>query len=141
MSEKLKFETDIKKILEKDNRYHSDAYVFLFEALEYTLNKIGKRRHVTGRELLEGIVELLRERYGLLALELCRRWGIRRTIDFGNMVFNLVDNGLMRKTEEDSISDFKEVFSLKKELYTKYVIDVKNLDTDAGPPPDEEADE
>lgn len=128
MSQRLEFEKDLKVILEKDKRYHKEAYLFVFEALEYCINKIGERRHVTGRELLMGIKEYLLERYGFLSLPLLERWGVKKTIDFGHIVFNLVDNGLMRKTDEDDIDDFGEVFSLRKELYDNFNFNVKELD-------------
>jgi uncharacterized repeat protein (TIGR04138 family) len=128
MQESLKFEEDLRQILEKDKRYHREAYLFVFEALEYTLEKLDQRRHVTGRELLEGIKEFLHERYGLLALGLLERWGIKSTKDFGHVVFNLVNNGLMSKTEEDSVEDFEGVFSLRKALFDTFDFEARDLD-------------
>ena len=128
MQESLKFEHDLRNILERDKRYHKDAYLFVFEALEHTLQKLGKRRHVSGRELLEGIKAFLHRRYGLLALPLLERWGIKKTVDFGEIVFNLVNNGLMGKTEEDGLDDFKDVFSLRKELFEKYNFNTGDMD-------------
>jgi uncharacterized repeat protein (TIGR04138 family) len=128
MMESLKFEEDLRHILEKDKRYHRDAYLFVFEALEYTLQKVGQRRHVSGRELCEGIRDFLHEHYGLLAFVLLERWGIKETIDFGEIVFNLVNNGLMRKTEEDRIDDFRDVYSLREELFDKYDFGARDAD-------------
>jgi len=128
MQESVKFEHDLSNILEKDRRYHKDAYLFVFDALEYTLRKLGKRRHVSGPELLEGAKELLHKRYGLLALALLERWGITKTIDFGEIVFNLVKNGLMSKTDQDRLDDFKDVFSLRKELFEKYDFNAGDVD-------------
>ena len=48
-----------------------------------------------------------------LARTVLARWNIRRTYDFGRIVFAMVDNGLMQKTEEDSIEDFRDVFDFK----------------------------
>jgi uncharacterized repeat protein (TIGR04138 family) len=63
-------------------------------------------RHISGRELLEGIRELAIERFGPLALDVLREWGVRRTEDFGNIVFNLVNAGLLGASDEDSPRDF-----------------------------------
>ena len=37
-----------------------------------------------------------------MARTVFRQWGIQRTDDFGDMVFNLVEAGLMSKTEQDT---------------------------------------
>jgi len=126
-SKDLEFEKNLRNILQRDRRYSLDAYLFVFEALEHTINKIGKKRHVTGRELLEGIREVLLERYGFLSLPLLERWGITKTSDFGEIVFNLVNEGLLKKTETDSMSDFENVFSLREELHDKFEFQVKDL--------------
>ena len=126
-SKDLEFEKNLKSILRRDKRYSLNAYLFVFEALEYTINSIGEKRHVTGRELLEGIRDLLLKQYGFLSLALLERWGIAKTSDFGEIVFNLVNEGLLRKTETDSLGDFENVFSLPDELYDKYDFGVKDL--------------
>jgi uncharacterized repeat protein (TIGR04138 family) len=96
----------------QDRRYSPMAYVFIFEALDYTVEKlVGEKRHVTGKELLEGIRCLAIEQFGPLAKFVFKTWGLTSTEDFGHIVFNLVNEGLMGKTETDSLDDFKEVFS------------------------------
>ncbi len=107
-------------ILEKDKRYKLQAYIFTVEALHYKLKKIGKKRHLTARELLEGIVELGRKKYGLLAYEVFKSWGCRKTDDFGEIVFNLIEMGELSKTEEDKKEDFYNVFDLREELEKNY---------------------
>lgn len=67
-------------------------------------------RHVTGRELCEGLRELAVERYGLLARTVLRKWGILRTEDFGAIVYALIDRGELRASEDDSIDDFRAVY-------------------------------
>ena len=126
-SKDLEFERNLRSILQKDRRYSLDAYLFVFEALEHRISKIGKKRHVTGCELLEGIREVLLERYGFLSLALLERWGITKTSDFGEIVFNLVNEGLLKKTETDNMSDFENVFSLREELHDKFDFGVKDL--------------
>jgi uncharacterized repeat protein (TIGR04138 family) len=113
-------EKDIRgRILKKDPRYAIEAYRFIYEALDHTIRKFGERRHVSGRELIDGIRDLSLELFGPLGKTVFLTWGIRRTEDFGEIVFNLVDAGLMSKNESDTREDFKdgfdfdEVFSFK----------------------------
>ena len=97
-------------IAQKDGRYAADAYAFVFEGLEYTLRHLGRDGHITGKELAEGIRDKAIEEFGGLARMVFDRWGVRKTDDFGEMVFNLVNAGLMGKTESDSIDDFRDVY-------------------------------
>ena len=106
----------IEEVAERDGRYKKEAYFFLYRALDYTLNKLKARRHVTGRELLRGISEYGREQYGPMTKLVFEYWGVTRTEDFGNIVFALVEAGLMGKTEEDRIEDFKDVYDFDEEF-------------------------
>jgi len=119
-AEPLDLESAIRhRILTRDRRYTIYAYEFVFEALAYTQQKLGKRteasreeeRHVTGQELLEGIRELAQERFGPLAPQVFRSWGVYCTEDFGEVVFNLVEANLLRKTAKDSRADFAGGYS------------------------------
>ncbi len=46
------------RMVEKDPRYRIEAYIFVVEALNYTREKFNVEKHVTGKQLLEGIKEL-----------------------------------------------------------------------------------
>jgi uncharacterized repeat protein (TIGR04138 family) len=102
----------VREICEKDTRYLPEGYIFVLEALEFTakmLNKpakSGRERHVAGRELLEGVRHYAIQEFGPMALTVLSSWGLTRSEDFGEIVFNLVDSGKLRKTEEDSKADF-----------------------------------
>jgi uncharacterized repeat protein (TIGR04138 family) len=111
-------------LLQSDRRYDPEAYNFLYEALDYTLKHVVAPRgrssqHVTGQELLEGVRRYSIDQFGCLARPVLASWGIHRTDDFGEMVFNLVTQDLMGKQESDSkddfhqVYDFEEVFDLK----------------------------
>lgn len=93
-------------ILEKDVRYKPEAYLFVREALDHTVRQLEKPRHVSGQELLSGIREHALSEYGPVAKRVLLEWGIHECIDFGHIVFNLVNEGLLGKTAEDSIEDF-----------------------------------
>jgi uncharacterized repeat protein (TIGR04138 family) len=106
------FEEVVEKMVAQDSRYRREAYFFLREALEHTQKSIGKarkgeERHVSGRELLTGIREYALTQYGPMTLMMLEEWGIRSCEDFGELVFNMVDAGLLGKTDTDSRDDFK----------------------------------
>jgi len=102
--------TRIERIIDTDPRYKLEAYLFLIEALEYTMQKLERQGHVTGRELLEGIRDLAKTRFGPMARMVFESWGVKATDDFGEVVFNLVEAGILGKTEQDSKDDFRGVY-------------------------------
>jgi uncharacterized repeat protein (TIGR04138 family) len=113
-------DSKLKEILAADPRYKREAYHFLFEALQYTVNQLGVRRHVSGQELLEGIRAFAQEQFGGLARTVFAEWGVRRTADFGEIVFNLVERSLMGKTEQDSREDFRDVYDFAEAFPMDY---------------------
>lgn len=96
----------LEPIIAQDDRYKEQAYIFVREGLDHTVKKLDKPRHVSGGELLEGMREYALKEYGPVTKRVLSEWGINECVDFGNIVFNLVDAGLLGKTEEDSIEDF-----------------------------------
>ncbi len=110
----------IKGIVQKDRRFQEDAYVFVLSSIDYALTKLAAPRHITGKELLTAIKEYGVQQYGPMTLTVLEFWGIQTTEDFGLIVFNLVDNGVLRKTETDSLDDFKDVYDLKETFKGNY---------------------
>jgi len=108
------------EICESDPRYREDVYEFVLEALSYTQKKFKRTKHVTGKELLEGIKFLLMDKFGPMTMLVLRHWGINSTEDFGNVVFNLVDKKVLSKTEEDDIESFRNVYDFDKEFDKGY---------------------
>lgn len=108
------FYRTIDKIVEKDQRYKPDAYEFVMRALWFTQNKLNRKGHVVGGELLEGIREFGLEQYGPMTKTVFEHWGIIKTEDFGEIVFNMVENGLMKKTESDSRDNFKNIYDFRE---------------------------
>jgi uncharacterized repeat protein (TIGR04138 family) len=104
----------LEKILDGDPRYKIEAYNFVLNALSYTQRRLKRKGHVTGQELLEGIREYAIEEYGPMVRAVFEHWGVRNTEDFGNIVFNLVNVGLMGKTEKDSLEDFQDGYDFKE---------------------------
>jgi len=127
------------EIARRDGRYAYEAYEFVITAYSFTQKMLGRsvpRRgqkpdpalhHVNGRQLLEGIRQLALRDYGLMAGTVFKRWGIHATDDFGEIVFGLVDGGLMSKTDEDSREDFHNVFDLNDSLMRDYEIKVDDV--------------
>jgi uncharacterized repeat protein (TIGR04138 family) len=124
----------IVEIVRRDPRYAYEAYQFVQEALEFTQRKLGRERkpaqgeevepenHVRGWELVDGIRELALREFGLMARTVFRMWGIDKTDDFGEIVFNLVESNLMSKTDQDNRKDFHNVYDLDEALVRNYRI-------------------
>lgn len=113
MEDQLDMTGILDKITAKDPRYKADAYLFVLDALNVTVSKLERPRHVSGQELSEGIRLFAIDRFGPMARTVLESWGITRTDDFGNIVFNLIDAKLLSKTDDDSIGDFKEVYDFR----------------------------
>lgn len=106
------FEAVLTTILEGDPRYDREAYSFLKEALDFAQKAISKASknqvgHITAQELLDGIRQYGLAQYGPMAKTVLNEWGILSCEDFGEMVFTLVEHGLLRKKETDKKDDFK----------------------------------
>ena len=68
-------------------------------------------RHVGGRELCWGLRDYALHRWGMLARTVLTNWGIRRTEDFGRIVFGFIEADMMLKEPGDELTDFEDVFS------------------------------
>jgi len=113
------FEEAIEQIAARDRRYHREAYFFLREALDHTQKMIGKLpkknevRHVSGQELLNGIREYALQQFGPMTLSVFEEWGVTCCMDFGEIVFNMVETKLLAKTEQDSREDFRKGYDFR----------------------------
>jgi uncharacterized repeat protein (TIGR04138 family) len=134
------------QLLEKDRRYSLDAYVFLSEAMYYAENVMGmgderptepadetieetvgeelqrRHRHVTGQEFCEAIRLYALDQYGYMAKTVLNSWGIHRTGDFGQIVFNLIRIGQMRKTPSDALVDFDDIYDFETAFRPQFSI-------------------
>jgi len=102
----IDYETALLDIAQKHGRYKANAYRFTLEAVHHTVDRLHEPRHVNGGELLDGIRDLALNRFGPMAKTVFQQWGVERTEDFGEIVFQLVEQGLLGKTEADQRSDF-----------------------------------
>ena len=120
----------LEQVAEDVALYPPAAFDFVEEGLRYTVHHIhGSKakdpeanRHVSGQQLCEGLRELALLKWGMLARTVLRRWNITSTLDFGRIVFALIEAEQMQKTDEDSVEDFKDVFEFKRAFETSYRI-------------------
>jgi uncharacterized repeat protein (TIGR04138 family) len=136
----VSFEEALELIRAKDSRYHTDAYLFVREALDYTQKKVGKDnrgriRHVTGQELLEGVREYALERFGPMAMMVLEEWGLHHCRDFGEIVFNMVEIGVLAKTEKDSRADFQAGYDFYDAFRRPYLPREKQAPREPAPTP------
>ena len=113
-----------RRLLDADKRYDAEVYNFVYEALDYTLKNVidgedRENQHVSGPELLEGVRRYAVDQFGCLARPVLESWGVHRTDDFGEIVFNLVEYDLMGKQDSDcrddfcGLYDFAEAFDIR----------------------------
>lgn len=98
----------------KHGQYHPNAYRFTLDAVTHAVRRNRAYRHVSGAEVLQGARELALARFGPLAKTVLEQWGIDRTEDFGEIVFQMVEQGLLGKTEDDKRSDFARGYDFEE---------------------------
>jgi len=104
----------------REPRFHEQAYLFVLAALEYCQTRLTERRHIAGRELAAACRELALERYGVMARPVLEFWGVRSTADIGDMVFTLVELGLLISAPSDNRDDFQGVFEFDQAFEREY---------------------
>jgi uncharacterized repeat protein (TIGR04138 family) len=115
--------------------YPIEAFEFVQRGLSYTVHKIhGQQRaadspkislHVSGQDLCEGLRQFALAQWGMLARTVLARWSITSTWDFGRIVFAMVEGGLMQKTAQDNIEDFRNVYDFRHAFDANYKIENK----------------
>jgi len=103
-----------------ERRYDERAYLFVLAGLEYCQQRLDERRHITGQELAEGCRDLALERFGVMARLVLEHWGVRRTEDLGDIVFTLVDLGLLISQPSDTRDEFIDVFAFDTAFEREY---------------------
>ncbi len=114
--------------------YPQEAFLFVQQGLTHTVDKIHRgvtdpdaSHHVGGRALCEGLRDLALSQWGLLARTVLLRWNITTTLDFGRIVFAMVEHQLLQKTDEDNLEDFRGVYDFQAALETSYRIAAPSL--------------
>ena len=116
-----------------DDRYPLDAYQFVREAVAYADDNeelgeftydlpaadesrlasvtAAKERHLTGQQLCEAIRLYAINQFGYMARVVLKNWGITETSAFGDIVYNMIDVGIMKKSPLDDRRHFDDVYS------------------------------
>jgi len=94
----------------REPRFDEQAYLFVLSALELCQAQMSVRRHITGVELARAARDLALDRFGLMARVVLDHWGISSTADIGDIVFTLVEMGLLLSQPQDTRDEFVDVF-------------------------------
>lgn len=119
----------LKDILAEDSRFRQDAYLFVGEAVAFTMAELsqkGQTRHISGGELLEGIRKYALEQFGPLTLDVLQDWGVNSCADFGDIVFHMVEHNLLGASEEDSQEDFRPGYDFREAFLQPFIDDGEN---------------
>ena len=118
----------LEQVAQSCGRYPPEAFEFVRDGLSHTVECVHGPRvparadagrdpeepdpshHVTGQQLSMGLRDYAISRYGMMALAVLHHWHITRTIDFGRIVFAMVESRFLSKTPQDDIRDFENVF-------------------------------
>jgi uncharacterized repeat protein (TIGR04138 family) len=96
-----------------------EAFDFVAKALSFVLESLKNPRHISGRELVDGLCALAYQRYDYLAPMVLAEWGLVSPQDVGLIVFKMVDMGYMSRRPEDTMDDFELPFTLKQAIAEK----------------------
>ncbi len=124
----LDFNEIVDLIRKEDGRYHRRAYIFVREGLDKTVKALKQAEaaqsrqsmHITGRELSHGLKTHALDQYGPMAKMVLADWGIKKTDDFGEIVYNLIEYNVLSKTENDRKEHFDAVFDFDDAFVTPY---------------------
>ncbi len=101
------------RLHDRNPRFHAKAYLFVLSALQSVSDSLEERRHVSGTELAQGVRRLALDQYGPMARTVLEHWGVHATEDLGEIVFDLVDCGILLKQDGDSPDDFRGVYDFE----------------------------
>ncbi len=108
------------RLVERNPRFHGKAYMFILSSLHHVIDELDQPRHISGPELAEGARLLAIEQFGPLARTVLEHWGIHSTLDLGEIVFALVDAGILTKQDDDRLEDFRGLFDFEEAFERNY---------------------
>lgn len=133
------------ELLQQDERYKLEAYQFVRDALGFAQEVLGLGKpppkdedevlegeplaepHLTGQQLCEAVRQYSIEQFGYMAQMVLNNWGIHSTGDVGEIVYNLIGIGLMKKSETDRREDFENVFDFKQAFCGDFTITMPDV--------------
>jgi uncharacterized repeat protein (TIGR04138 family) len=104
----------------RETRFHEPAYLFVLAALEFQQTRLPERRHVDGKELSLAVRDLALERFGVTARLVLEHWGVSSTEDVGDIVFTMVELGLLMSQPSDDRGDFRQVYDFDTAFEAAY---------------------
>ncbi len=104
----------------REARFHENAFLFVLASLEYLQSRLPERRHVDGRELAWAVRDLALDRFGVMSRLVLEHWGVSSTGHVGDIVFALVDTGLLMSQPGDSKEDFEDVYAFDEAFEGSY---------------------
>ncbi len=120
--------------------YAPQAFAFVQDGLRFTgeqlfddvdqLRDEGDDTHVSGRDLALGLRDFAIERYGLLARPVLQHWNVHRTDDFGRIVFEMIESGLLSRQDQDSIEDFYGVYAFDEAFDHARILNIIDQEDD-----------
>lgn len=132
-------------IVEKDPRYHLNAYYYVLETLDFARSQLGmgcssehvlpkplpreeekdepdsNLCHISGKELCEAIRIRGLWMFGYLAKTVFNQWGVFSTDDFGEIVFNMVQAGKVWTAPGDKKEDFENLYDFQTAFCDSFV--------------------
>ncbi len=113
-------EARVYEIFERNQRFRPQAFFLVFMALARCRMVDGQPGHVTGKDVLKAFADEARSQYGPMALPVLSHLGLERGRDVGELVFLMVREGLLTRTEEDSLKDFEDGYDFEEEFVSRY---------------------
>ena len=108
------------RIRAREPRYREGAYLFVLAALEHSQSRLTERRHISGAELAVAVRELAIARFGVTSRMVLEHWGVRSTNDIGEIVFTLVDLGMLISQANDTREEFSGLFDFGQAFEREY---------------------
>ncbi len=129
-------------LLQQDPRYTLEAYQFIRDALAHGQDVLGlgdqaeesaedemndpfdvtSEQHLTGQQLCESIRHYAMQQYGYMAKIVLNQWGLKTTGDFGEIVYNLIRIGMMKRSDTDRREDFDNCYDFTEAFEQKFEI-------------------
>ncbi len=97
----------------RDTRYQPDGYGFVLASLDFVREKRSLTGHIEASDIIDGVIELSLMKFGPLAEQVLKKWGIVETIDIGTIVYNLISMEILSRTSDDKLSNFETDKSVK----------------------------
>lgn len=108
------------RLKERNPRFEGKAYLFVLSALHHVMSRLDQPRHISGAELAQGVRSLAIDRFGPLARTVLEHWGVHTTGDLGEIVFALVEAGILITQEADRPEDFHGLFDFEEAFDRNY---------------------